>query len=45
MIGRDRATGRTYLKIPLPNAEGIKTVFAALGDLLSQAAQAAGKAK
>ncbi len=38
MIGRDEATGTAYLKIPLPEAESIKTVFAALGDLLSQAA-------
>ncbi len=45
MIGRDETTGATYLKIPLPEAESIKTVFSALGDLLSQAAQAVGKAK
>jgi len=38
MIGRDETTGATYLKIPLPEAESIKTVFTALGDLLSQAA-------
>jgi len=38
MLGRDEATGTAYLKIPLPEAESIKTVFAALGDLLSQAA-------
>jgi SNF2 family DNA or RNA helicase len=38
IIGRDDATGTAYLKIPLPEAESIKTIFAALGDLLSQAA-------
>ncbi len=38
MIGRDETMGAAYLKIPLPEAENIKTVFAALGDLLSQAA-------
>lgn len=45
MIGRDEATGTAYLKIPLPEAESIKTIFAAPGDLLSQAAQAVGKTK
>lgn len=37
MIGKDDATGGAYVKIPLPETESIKTVFAALGDLLSQA--------
>lgn len=45
MIGKDETTGTAYLKIPLPEAESIKTVFAALGDLLSQAAQAVCKVK
>lgn len=45
MIGRDETTGTAYLKIPLPETESIKTIFAALGDLLSQAAQSVVKAK
>ncbi len=45
MIGKDETTGSAFLKIPLPETERIKTLFAALGDLLSYAAQAVSKAK
>ena len=38
LISRDDATGTAYLKIPLPETKTIKTVFAALGELLAQAA-------
>jgi superfamily II DNA/RNA helicase len=39
LIGRDDATGAAYLKIPLPETEMLRTIFAGLGDLLSQAAR------
>ncbi len=45
LISRDDATGNVYLKIPLPETKTIKTVFAALGELLSQAAQPEGNRK
>lgn len=40
VIGRDSATGNTYLKIPLPEPQQIKTLFSALGELFSRAASA-----
>lgn len=35
MTGRDEATGKTYLKIPLPEAEAMNRIVAGLGQLLS----------
>lgn len=45
MIGKDDSTGAAYLKIPLPETERIKTVFAALGELLSHTAEALRRTK
>jgi superfamily II DNA or RNA helicase len=35
MIGKDETTGKTYLKIPMPEPEVVQSVFSALGGLLS----------
>ncbi|MBM4136269.1 MAG: DEAD/DEAH box helicase [Nitrospira sp.] len=43
MIGRDEKTGQTYLKIPLPNTETIKTIFSSLGNLISDTMQNLGR--
>jgi superfamily II DNA/RNA helicase len=34
MIGRDEKTGKSYLKIPLPETEVIKNIFSTLGELI-----------
>jgi superfamily II DNA/RNA helicase len=34
VIGRDEATGKTYLKIPLPEAEAMNRIVSGLGQLL-----------
>jgi superfamily II DNA/RNA helicase len=39
MIGKDAVTDAAYLKVPLSETERIRTIFAALGELLSHAAQ------
>ncbi len=36
LIGKDEKSGRSYLKIPLPEKEVVKNIFSALGDLLSK---------
>jgi superfamily II DNA or RNA helicase len=35
VLGRDEATGKTYLKIPLPEAEAMNRIVSGLGQLLS----------
>ncbi|MDO8720891.1 MAG: DEAD/DEAH box helicase, partial [Syntrophales bacterium] len=35
MLGRDEATGKTYLKIPMPEAEAMNRIVSGLGQLLS----------
>jgi SNF2 family DNA or RNA helicase len=35
MIGKDETTGKTYLKIPMPEPEVVQGVFSALGGLLA----------
>ena len=35
VLGRDEATGKTYLKIPLPEAEAMIRIVSGLGQLLS----------
>ena len=35
VLGRDEATGKTYLKIPLPEAEAMSRIVSGLGQLLS----------
>ena len=35
MLGRDEATGSTYLKIPMPEAETMNRIVSGLGQLLS----------
>jgi hypothetical protein len=35
MLGRDETTGKTYLKIPMPEADAIHRVVSGLGQLLS----------
>jgi len=39
MIGRDETTGKTYLKIPLPDAEVMNNIFSGLGELIINMAQ------
>ncbi len=39
VIGRDADTGKSYLKIPLPETEVVKNIFSSLGELLSNAVQ------
>lgn len=34
LIGKDEKSGKTYLKIPLPEKDVVKNIFSALGDLL-----------
>jgi len=43
LIGRDDSTGAAYLKVPLPEADKLRTIFAGLGDLLSRVAQVPGR--
>ncbi|BBO19038.1 DNA or RNA helicase superfamily II [Candidatus Brocadia pituitae] len=38
-ISRDEKTGKTYLKIPLPETEVVKTLFSTLGELMSKTLQ------
>ncbi len=38
MVGRDADTGKSYLKIPLPETEVLQNIFSSLGKLLSDAA-------
>jgi superfamily II DNA or RNA helicase len=35
MIGKDETTGKTYLKMPLPEPETVQTLFSAIGGLLA----------
>jgi hypothetical protein len=35
MIGRDENTGKTYLKIPVPEAEALNRIVSGLGQLLA----------
>ena len=35
VLGRDEATGKTYLKIPLPEAETMNRILSGLGQLLA----------
>ena len=35
MLGRDEATGKTYLKIPMPEAEAMNRIVSGLGQLFS----------
>jgi hypothetical protein len=35
MLGRDETTGKTYLKIPMPEAEAMSRIVSGLGQLLS----------
>ena len=39
IINRDATTGKTYLKIPLPETDVVKNIFSALGELLSNTVQ------
>lgn len=39
MIGRDEKTGRSYLKIPLPETDVVKTLFSTLDELISNTLQ------
>ncbi|NOZ67795.1 MAG: DEAD/DEAH box helicase [Deferribacteres bacterium] len=39
MLERDADTGRSYLKIPLPETEVLQNIFSSLGELLSNAVQ------
>ncbi|MDR4505337.1 MAG: SWF/SNF helicase family protein [Candidatus Scalindua sp.] len=34
LIGKDEKSGKTYVKIPLPEKDVVKNIFSALGDLL-----------
>ena len=36
LVGRDEKTGRTYLKVPLPEPEVLQNVFSAFGELLTR---------
>jgi hypothetical protein len=36
MIGKDEATGKTYLKVPLPEPEMVQNIFSAVGTLLAR---------
>ena len=35
VLGRDEATGKTYLKIPLPEVEAMNRIVSGLGQLRS----------
>jgi superfamily II DNA or RNA helicase len=35
MIGKDETTGKTYLKVPMPEPEVVQNIFSALGGLLA----------
>jgi hypothetical protein len=36
LLSRDEATGKTYLKIPLPEAEAMNRIVSGFGQLLSE---------
>ncbi|MCP5003325.1 MAG: DEAD/DEAH box helicase [Planctomycetes bacterium] len=36
LIGKDEKSGKSYLKIPLPEKDVVRNIFSALGDLLSK---------
>ena len=36
LIDRDEKTGKSYLKVPLPEKEVVQNIFAALGELISK---------
>lgn len=37
LIGKDEKTGKTYLKVPLPEKDVVKNIFSSLGELISKA--------
>lgn len=37
LVGKDEKTGRTYMKIPLPEKDVVKNIFSALGELVTKA--------
>ncbi|MBI4689072.1 MAG: DEAD/DEAH box helicase [Nitrospirae bacterium] len=39
MLGKDEKTGRSYLKIPLPEMEVVKNIVSSLGELMSNTIQ------
>ena len=43
LISRDEKTGKSYLKIPLPETNVVKTLFSALGELISNTLQVKNK--
>jgi superfamily II DNA or RNA helicase len=43
MVGRDETTGKTYLKIPLPDSDVMSNIFSALGAFISKTLPKTGK--
>ncbi len=43
MIGKDEKTGKSYLKVPLPETETLKNIFSTFGELLGSVLQRTGE--